>query len=230
MGTFIDIVVGVVVWGTLLAISVGLITLAWCLICEHSPFWKFCGWIIAIFLLVVIVREVKLDLINPMIRKAQAEREQAAKVEQQKQELRAQDELAAKAKMDAEQRKLRIEDMLRSFTLKEAPKLWSAYQNLQAEIANQNSKIEELRKALNEFDQDPDTDADFKRVCSMRDDMVGSFKTMRTKIEDAYLAACKYEAMPGQKEYEESWRKLLEGGTQEAEAAVRKYNDMKESK
>ena len=190
MSTFIDIVVGVVVWGTLLAIFVGLIALACVLICEHSPFWKFCGWIIAIFLLVVIVREVKLGLINPMIRKAQAEREYAAKVEQQKQELRAQDELAAKAKRDAEQRKLRIEDMLRSFTLKEAPKLWNAYQNLQAEIANQNLKIEELRKALKEFDQDPDLDADFKRVCSMRDDMIGSLKTMRTKIEDAYLAAC----------------------------------------
>ena len=64
----------------------------------------------------------------------------------------------------------------------------------------------------------------------MRDEMAESLKTMRTKIEDAYLASCKYEATPGRKEYGELMRKALEDGIQEAEAAAARYERWSKTK
>lgn len=132
----------------------------------------------------------------------------------------------ARAERQLEQR----EERLRTFTLKEAPVLWRTYQNLQAEIESQNKKIEELRTALESFGRDPDNDSDFGRICEMRDEMAESLKTMRTKIEDAYLASCKYEATPGRKEYGELMRKALEDGIQEAEAAAARYERWSKTK
>ncbi len=151
-------------------------------------------------------------------RRVQAEQE----TERKAQELAQKREAARQASSrDAE---------LRSFTLKEAPILWTTYQNLQAEIENQNKKIADLRKSLEAFGHDPDSDADFKRVCSMRDEMIGSLRTMRTKIEDAYLASLKYEATPGKKEYGDLMRKALEDGVQEADAASAKYKNLSQTK
>ena len=163
-------------------------------------------------------------------RQEEADKEAARRREEEAARIKAEEEARElAAKEEAEKRMLQREDKLRSFTLKEAPKLWTAYQTLKAGIANQNSKIDELRKTLVDFGQDPDVDADFKRICSIRDEMVGSLKSLHTKIVDAYLVARTYEAAPGQKEYDQLRRKL-EDGTQEAEAAVQKYNDMKETK
>lgn len=144
-------------------------------------------------------------------------------------EARAKAERARQAR-EAAQREAAKEEKLRNFALKEASVLWEAYQNLQAAIVSQNEKIEDLRKTLTEFGMSPDSDSDFQRICSLRDEMVGSLKTMHTKIEDAYLASRKYEATPSKKEYAELRRKLLEDGLQEAEAAERRFKEMRNTK
>lgn len=131
---------------------------------------------------------------------------------------------------EAAKREAAREAKLRDFALMEAPVLWQTYQNLQGAIASQSQKIEELRKALTEFDRDPARDPDFQRICSLRDEMAESLKTMHAKIEDAYLASRKYEATPSKKEYAELRRKLLEDGLQEAEAAERRFKEMRNAK
>lgn len=138
-------------------------------------------------------------------------------------------ELAERARK-AEEVKAAREEKLRVFSLKEAPLLWKTYQNLQAEIASQDAKIEDLRKTLVEFEQDPDQDADFRQICSLRDQMVAALKTMHAKMEDAYLASRKFAATPSRKDYDELRRKHLEDGLREAEAAVRKFNEMRAAK
>ncbi len=166
--------------------------------------------------------------------------EQVAEFKAQK-ELRIQAEEQAKraaeqkarelaAKKEAARQAASREEKLRSFTLKEAPVLWTTYQNLQAEIESQDKKINELRGALESFGHNPDTDSDFNRICSMRDEMIASLRTMRAKIEDAYLAARKYEATPSRKDYAELQRKLLEDGIQEAESAAKKFTEMRSEK
>jgi len=132
---------------------------------------------------------------------------------------------AAQAKSRAER-----EDRLRSFTLKEAPVLWKAYQELEAQIVSQGKRIDDLRKTLTEFDKDPDQDADFRVICSMRDEMIGVKTSLRRKIEDAYLAYRKFEATPSRKEYDALRRKTLEDGIQEAESAARRFTIMRNEK
>ncbi len=122
------------------------------------------------------------------------------------------------------------DDKIRSFALKDAPKVWSVYQSLQSEIDVQNGKIEELRKTLVAFGKDPEQDVDFKRICALRDDMVRSWKALRVKLEDAYIAARKYEAAPSRKDYQELHKKALEDGIQEADAAAAKFKEMRLNK
>lgn len=160
-------------------------------------------------------------------RREEAEKERLRQREEA--EARAKAERAQQAREAAKRAAVR-EDKLRNFALKEAPVLWQTYQNLQAAIISQNEKIEDLRKTLTEFGMSPDSDSDFQRICSLRDEMVGSLKTMHTKIEDAYLASRKYEATPSKKEYAELRRKLLEDGLQEAEAAERRFKEMRNTK
>ena len=186
---------------------------------------KTIGLLVAGLILLVggclIKNAVKEQIAEHAERKEQAARDAEnarARAEQEAREL--------SAKKEAERKAFQREDKLRAFILKEAPTLWTSYQSLSAGVSNQNAKIDKLRETLKDFGKDPDGDTDFRRICSMRDDMVGSLKSMRIKIEDAYLAARKYEATPSKKEYDELRRKLLEDGVQEAESAQQRFMNM----
>ena len=158
---------------------------------------------------------------------AAKEKEAAQKLEAEQTRLAAErkavDEARAKAEADRE-------DRLRTFAIREAPALWESLQSLASQIVTQDRKIEELRKSLMEFDRKPEQDPDFKAICAMREDMVGVKRSLRKKIEDAYLAYCKFQATPSRKEYDELRRKTLEDGIQEAEAAARRFTAMRREK
>ena len=172
--------------------------------------------------------------VGSCVKGCREERRQAQMEERRLQEEAAAQEAAARERAErerkAEEAKAAREEKLRAFSLKEAPLLWKTYQNLQAEISSQDAKIEDLRKALVEFEQDPDKDADFQQICALRDQMVDALKTMRAKMEDAYLASRKYAATPSRKDYDKLRRKHLEDGLREAEAAVRKFDEMRADK
>ena len=154
---------------------------------------------------------------------AEAKWQQEARIAAEK---RQREEAAAEAK----RKQTAKDDKIRTFALKEAPKVWSVYQSLQSEIDVQNDKIEELRKTLEAFDKSPEQDADFIRICALRDDMIRSRKALRAKLEDAYIAAKKYEASPSRKDYQELHRKALEDGILEADAASAKFKEMRLNK
>ena len=184
-----------------------------------------CGCIVACIIMFYVGSCVK-DVFNEVIEERRAKEAQKVQEETRNAEMRKREEEAEKAKAAAEARIMQREDNIRSFVLKEAPKLWETYQNLQAEIEDQDKKIDELCETLKIFSKDPNSDPDFKQICAMRDDMVVSLRTMRMKIEDAYLAARKYEAMPSRKDYDSLLRKSLEDGIQEAESAIRRFRTM----
>lgn len=150
----------------------------------------------------------------------EAENARIAAVRRQQQEAIAE----AKRKQEAKDEKIR------TFAIKEAPKVWAVYQSLQSEIDVQNDKIEELRKTLVAFDKSSEQDADFVRICALRDDMVRSRRAIRAKLEDAYIAAKKYEASPSRKDYQELHKKALEDGILEADAASSKFKEMRLNK
>ncbi len=122
------------------------------------------------------------------------------------------------------------DDKIRTFALKEAPRVWNVYQSLQSEIAVQNERIEELRRTLEEFGRSPSKDSDFIRINKLRDDMIRSKDALRSKLEDAYIAARKYEASPSRKDYRELHRKALEDGILEADQAEAKFREMRLNK
>lgn len=132
----------------------------------------------------------------------------------------------AEAKAAARRRIAAKEDKLRTFAMKNADGLWRTYQMLKGEIDGLDKRIEGLRKAFEEFDKNPDEDADYHRICGLRDEMVRSCQVMRAKIEDAYLAFMKFEATPGKSEYSKIMSKALEEGVREAEAAESRYKRM----
>ena len=104
------------------------------------------------------------------------------------------------------------------------------YQSLKSEIDVQNGKIEDLRKTLVSFGRSPEQDEDFKRICALRDEMIRSQTALYAKLEDAYIAAKKYEASPSRKDYQELHKKALEDGILEADAAEAKFKEMRLSK
>ena len=134
------------------------------------------------------------------------------------------------AEAEAKRRQEAKDEKIQTFALKDAPKVWAVYQALHSEINVQNGKIEELRKALVTFGKEPDQDSDFKRICALRDDMIRSRTVLRAKLEDAYIAARKYEASPSRKEYQELHKKAIEDGIQEADAAASKFKEMRLNK
>lgn len=117
-------------------------------------------------------------------------------------------------------------ESVRVFALKEAPKVWAVCQSLQSEIDVQSGKIEELRKTLEMFDESPEQDADFIRICALRDEMIRSRRSLRAKLEDAYIAAKKYEASPSRKDYQDVMKRALEDGINDANIATERYKAM----
>jgi len=156
----------------------------------------------------------------------QAEKD-AAERQRLAEKRRLRDEAVRKAEEDA---RLKRESRLREFTVKEAPSLWKAYQDLQGAIAEQDKRIADLAKTLEEFDKDPSQDADYVRISSMRDEMVAAVKSMHSKIEDAYIAYCKFQATPSRRDYDELRRKILVDGIREAEAATKRFDQMRTAK
>ena len=133
-------------------------------------------------------------------------------------------------KVEAKRRQEAKDEKIRNFALKNAPKVWAVYQALQSEIDVQTGKIEELRKTLVAFNKDPDQDTDYKRICAQRDEMIRSWRVLRTKLEDAYIAEKKFEAAPSRKDYQELHKKALEDGIMEADAATEKFKGMRLNK
>ena len=122
------------------------------------------------------------------------------------------------------------EEQIKAFAEKEAGTLWKTLQLLKGEIELQENRICNLKKVLEDFGRDPNTDEDFLGICKMRDALVTSVSEIKAKLEDAYIAAKKFEATPGQDEYDEIRRKALEDGVQEADAAIKRFNLMREKK
>ena len=136
----------------------------------------------------------------------------------------------AEAVAAAKRREESKDEKIRTFALKDAPKVWAVYQSLQSEIGVQNGKIAELRKTLEEFGKSPEEDTDFVRICAMRDEMIRSRTVLRQKLEDAYLAEQKYQASPSRKDYQEQHKKALEDGILEADAVEAKFKNMRLNK
>ena len=120
--------------------------------------------------------------------------------------------------------------MLSDFAMKESPKIWQTIQSMRAEITQSGSKIKRLRADLLEFDRDPDTDEDYKALVAGLQELKRAYDAIFDKLEDAYIAAKKYEASPSRKDYRDTMKRALEDGIQDADMATERYMTMTRQK
>ena len=97
-------------------------------------------------------------------------------------------------------------------------------------IEEQGEKIAELRKTLELFGTDADSDADFRKILKMRDELSASRDAIKAKLEEAYLQARKFAASPDRKDYDELRKKAVDDGVREAQSALQKYKALKGQK
>ena len=156
-------------------------------------------------------------------------REEADAVERRKREEAARREAAQQKEAEAKREEAKA-NKLRTFALRDAPVIWKAHEQLKAAIVEQDVRIKDLAATLKEFDKNPETDSDYLAICAARGEMETSLNGIRRKLEEAYLAYCRFKATPSHKEYEELMRKALDDGMQAADAAKRKFEQMKVDK
>ncbi len=154
--------------------------------------------------------------------------ETAAQQKKLDEEQRLKEEAARQAEEKAlERARQEREARLRDFAAKEIPALLKVYQDLHGAIVEQAKRIVDLEKTLKTFGKEPRQDADYIRICSMRDEMVGAHRAMHAKMEDAYIAYCKFKATPNRKDYDELYRKTLEDGIKAAEITAKRFDEMR---
>lgn len=162
--------------------------------------------------------------------KASEERRAAADAAERRQREETARREAAQQREAAAMREEAKADKLRTFALRDAPVIWEAHEQLKAAIVEQDARIKDLAATLKEFDKNPEIDSDYLAICAARGEMETSLKGIRRKLEEAYLAYCRFKATPSHKEYEELMRKALDDGMQAADAATLKFEQMKVDK
>ena len=101
---------------------------------------------------------------------------------------------------------------------------------LRAEMADSGNKLKKLRADLLEFDRDPDADEDYKSLLAGLKELRHAYDAIFDKLEDAYIAAKKYEASPSRKEYQQMMQRAFEDGIQDANMATECYKAMTRQK
>ena len=146
-------------------------------------------------------------------------------------------EAAEKLKREEELKKAQLkkrqeskDEKIRTFALQELPRVWSLYQDLGSEVVVLSNRISDLHKTLVTFGKMPDQDADFNQICAMREEMMVAHTSLRRRLEDAYIAKCKYEATPGRRDYEEQHRRALENGIKDAAVIAERFKEMRLNK
>ena len=120
------------------------------------------------------------------------------------------------------------EDELRTFAMKESPSVWKILQTLSAERETLSGKIKGLECTLKRFGKNPDADEDVIKLKDSRSQLDAQISLVNGKLEAAYLAAKKYEAMPNRKDFNDLMHKSIEDGISAAELAEKRYKELKE--
>ena len=124
----------------------------------------------------------------------------------------------------------RHESDLRDFALKESPSIWQVVQQVRAEVRARKESIAQLRADLKLFGKNPDDDQDCQNLNKNVDVLLDSLVKIFLNLENAYIASKKYEASPSRKDYQDTMKRALEDGIQDANMATERYKAMTRQK
>ena len=120
--------------------------------------------------------------------------------------------------------------LLQDFAMKESPKIWQTIQTMRAEMSSSAAKIKNLREELKLFDRNPESDEDYKALVAGLQELRHAYDAIFDKLADAYIAAKKYEASPSRKDYQDTMKRALEDGINDADMATERYKVMTRQK
>ena len=120
--------------------------------------------------------------------------------------------------------------LLQEFAQKESPEVWRTIQSLRGEMTESARKLKRLRDQLTEFDRNPELDEDYRALRFGLQDLKRTYDAIYDNLEDAYIAAKKFEASPSRKEYQDIMKKAIEDGIQNATIATERYKMMMRQK
>ena len=92
-------------------------------------------------------------------------------------------EAARVAEIEKERAAEKREMTLREFALKESPVLWKSVVQMRKDIAEQDVRIESLRKSIKDMDEDPDQDPDYAELKLQRSKMQGQLDEVISKLK-----------------------------------------------
>ena len=113
--------------------------------------------------------------------------------------------------------------LLQEFAQKESPEVWRTIQSLRGEMSESARNFKRLRDQLIEFDRNPDSDDDYKALRFGLQDLRRAYDAIYDNLENAYIAAKKFEASPSRKEYQNMMKKAFEDGIQNATIIMDRY-------
>ena len=128
------------------------------------------------------------------------------------------------------QRGFEKEEARRAFALKESPVLWKTIEDLKARIQEQNGKLNKLKRTFDDLEMNANEDNDYIGLVRERDAMIKRLMEVNAELDQAYLAAVKYEVTRGKAEKADFERKASEDGVAEAAQSRAKYNELRKSK
>ena len=138
---------------------------------------------------------------------------------------------AEQAQVDEQAKKeFKKEEARRAFALKESPVLWKTIEELKSRIQEQNGKLNKLKRTFDDLGMNANEDNDYICLVRERDAMIKRLMEVNVELDQAYLAAVKYEVTRGKAEKEDFERKAAEDGVAEAAQSRAKYNELRKSK
>ena len=113
-----------------------------------------------------------------------------------------------------------------------APKVGDGNRSEEGSVAATNilQKTESDGSDFLEFGRNPDTDEDYRTIVTAHEQLCRAYDTIFDRLEDAYIAAKKYEAYPSRKDYQDTMKRAIEDGIQEANFASKRYKTMSKQK
>lgn len=128
---------------------------------------------------------------------------------------------------EAARREAGIDAEFRSFVEKDAPAAKRCLDGLRAEAESQKVKEDGLRRTLQNFGRDPDSDEDFKKLCKYRQELLDEISNVSNRLVTAYIASVKYSAAPSRQGMFELRENALQEGIASAAAAYSRYEKLK---
>ena len=120
----------------------------------------------------------------------------------------------------------RHEDEMRTFALKEAPRIWETIQHLRAMVAEQDERIAEMQRTAQESGLAWRGSERYERIYRARNKLVRTQRQVEDRLSEALMAAQRYRASPRRAEVEAATRKALENGVLESEWVWKQYDEL----